>query len=26
MLYTTNVENVKITIAEWQKAPGYIRI
>jgi len=27
MLYTTNVENAQITIAEWQKkAPGYIRI
>jgi len=27
MLYTTNLENAQITIAEWQKkAPGYIRI
>jgi len=27
MLYTTNVENAQITIAEWQKkAPGYTRI
>jgi len=25
-VYTTNVENAKITIAEWQKTPGYIRI